>query len=215
MNFDIMFKDIFNRRVCVVMVIKNEEILCKLDWLKIKLNINENYIGFKKMMREKNFNIVCEEVKCFNIYECWGVCCIVIFMILGVVCIRVCCFCVVKIGLFNEFDLNEFECVVELVELMNLKYVVIIVVVCDDLRDVGLNVYVEIVCKVRERNLFIMIEILLLDMGGDYDVLEILMVLRFDILNYNIEIVCCLILRVCVCVIYDRILEFLCCLKEL
>ncbi|VDZ34694.1 lipoic acid synthetase [Staphylococcus aureus] len=37
MNFDIMFKDTLNRRVCVVMATKNEEILRKPDWLKIKL----------------------------------------------------------------------------------------------------------------------------------------------------------------------------------
>lgn len=35
------------------MATKNEEILRKPDWLKIKLNTNENYIGLKKMMREK------------------------------------------------------------------------------------------------------------------------------------------------------------------
>ena len=53
MNFDIMFKDTLNRRVCVVMATKNE-ILRKPDWLKIKLNTNENYTGLKKMMRKKS-----------------------------------------------------------------------------------------------------------------------------------------------------------------
>ena len=38
------------------MATKNEEILRKPDWLKIKLNTNENYIGLKKMMREKNLH---------------------------------------------------------------------------------------------------------------------------------------------------------------
>lgn len=54
------------------MATKNEEILRKPDWLKIKLNTNENYIGLKKMMREKNLHTVCEEAKCPNIHECWG-----------------------------------------------------------------------------------------------------------------------------------------------
>ena len=45
------------------MATKNEEILRKPDWLKIKLNTNENYIGLKKMMREKNLHTVCEEAK--------------------------------------------------------------------------------------------------------------------------------------------------------
>ena len=49
---------------------QNEEILRKPDWLKIKLNTNENYTGLKKMMR-KNLNTVCEEI-CPNIHECWG-----------------------------------------------------------------------------------------------------------------------------------------------
>ena len=46
------------------MATKNEEILRKPDWLKIKLNTNENYTGLKKMMREKNLHTVCEEAKC-------------------------------------------------------------------------------------------------------------------------------------------------------
>ena len=32
----------------------------KPDWLKIKLNTNDNYTGLKKMMRENNLNTVCE-----------------------------------------------------------------------------------------------------------------------------------------------------------
>ena len=65
------------------MATKNEEILRKPDWLKIKLNTNENYIGLKKMMREKNLHTVCEEAKCPNIHECWGARRTATFMILG------------------------------------------------------------------------------------------------------------------------------------
>lgn len=46
------------------MATRNEEILRKPDWLKIKLNTNDNYTGLKKMMREKNLHTVCEEAKC-------------------------------------------------------------------------------------------------------------------------------------------------------
>ena len=35
------------------MATRNEEILRKPDWLKIKLNTNDNYTGLKKMMRER------------------------------------------------------------------------------------------------------------------------------------------------------------------
>ncbi len=45
----------------------------KPEWLKIKLNTNEEYTGLKKMMREKKLHTVCEEAKCPNIHECWAV----------------------------------------------------------------------------------------------------------------------------------------------
>lgn len=98
---------------------------------------------------------------------------------------------------------------------MNLKYVVIMVVVCDDQKDGGVGIFVEIVCVICRKSLFIIIEVLLFDMGGNYDNLKILMDICLDILNYNIEMVCCLMLRVCVCVMYDCLLEFLCCVKEM
>ena len=132
---------------------KNEEILRKPDWLKIKLNTNENYTGLKKMMREKNLNTVCEEAKCPNIHECWGARRTATFMILGAVCTRACRFCAVKTGLPNELDLNEPERVAESVELMNLKHVVITAVARDDLRDAGSNVYAETVRKKLEIHL--------------------------------------------------------------
>ena len=133
------------------MATKNEEILRKPDWLKIKLNTNENYIGLKKMMREKNLHTVCEEAKCPNIHECWGARRTATFMILGAVCTRACRFCAVKTGLPNELDLNEPERVAESVELMNLKHVVITAVARDDLRDAGSNVYAETVRRLTPR----------------------------------------------------------------
>ena len=154
------------------MATRNEEILRKPDWLKIKLNTNDNYTGLKKMMREKNLHTVCEEAKCPNIHECWGARRTATFMILGAVCTRACRFCAVKTGLPNELDLNEPERVAESVELMNLKHVVITAVARDDLRDQGSNVYAETVRKVRERNPFTTIEILPSDMGGDYEAIE-------------------------------------------
>ena len=40
---------------------KQTEYKRKPEWLKIKLNTNENYTGLKKMMRSKNLHTVCEE----------------------------------------------------------------------------------------------------------------------------------------------------------
>lgn len=38
-----------------------EEHLRKPEWLKIKLNTNDEYKGLKKLMREKNLHTVCED----------------------------------------------------------------------------------------------------------------------------------------------------------
>ncbi|MBF0748399.1 lipoyl synthase [Staphylococcus lentus] len=198
-----------NRRVFKYMATKNEEILRKPDWLKIKLNTNKNYTGLKKMMREKNLHTVCEEAKCPNIHECWGERRTATFMILGAVCTRACRFCAVKTGLPNELDLEEPQRVAESVQLMNLKHVVITAVARDDLKDAGSNVYAETVRKVRELNPYTTIEILPSDMGGSYEALETLMAAQPDILNHNIETVRRLTPRVRARAKYDRTLEFL------
>lgn len=208
--FGIMYEDEnTNRRVFTYMATKNEEILRKPDWLKIKLNTNKNYTGLKKMMREKNLHTVCEEAKCPNIHECWGERRTATFMILGAVCTRACRFCAVKTGLPNELDLEEPQRVAESVQLMNLKHVVITAVARDDLKDAGSNVYAETVRKVRELNPYTTIEILPSDMGGSYEALETLMAAQPDILNHNIETVRRLTPRVRARAKYDRTLEFL------
>ncbi|TDM03733.1 lipoyl synthase [Macrococcus carouselicus] len=197
------------------MVTKNEEILRKPEWLKIKLNTNQNYTGLKKMMREKNLHTVCEEARCPNIHECWGERRTATFMILGAVCTRACRFCAVKTGLPNELDLQEPERVAESVELMNLKHVVITAVARDDLKDGGSEVYAETIRKVRERNPYTTIEVLPSDMGGSFDNWERLMNARPDILNHNIETVRRLTPRVRARATYDRSLEVLRRSKEL
>ncbi|RAI80401.1 lipoyl synthase [Macrococcoides goetzii] len=197
------------------MATKNEEILRKPEWLKIKLNTNKNYTGLKKMMREHNLNTVCEEAKCPNIHECWGERRTATIMILGAVCTRACRFCAVKTGLPNELDLNEPERVAESVRLMNLKHVVITAVARDDLKDGGSEVYAETIRKVREVNPYTTIEVLPSDMGGSFDNWERLMNARPDILNHNIETVRRLTPRVRARAKYDRSLEVLRRSKEL
>ena len=197
------------------MATKNEEILRKPDWLKIKLNTNKNYTNLKKMMREKNLNTVCEEAKCPNIHECWAERRTATFMILGAVCTRACRFCAVKTGLPNELDRDEPRRVAESVKQMNLKHAVITAVARDDLKDGGAEVFADTVRQVREMNPYTTIEVLPSDMGGSYDNLKILMDAQPDILNHNIETVRSLTPRVRAKAKYDRSLELLRRSKEL
>ncbi|WP_044748571.1 lipoyl synthase [Bacillus alveayuensis] len=192
-----------------------EEHVRKPEWLKIKLNTNENYIGLKKMMREKQLHTVCEEAKCPNIHECWAVRRTATFMILGDVCTRACRFCAVKTGLPTELDWQEPERVADSVRLMNLKHVVVTAVARDDLKDGGAAVFAETVRAIRRKNPFTTIEVLPSDMGGVYENLKILMDARPDILNHNIETVRRLTPRVRARATYERSLEFLRRAKEL
>lgn len=194
---------------------RNEEYLRKPDWLKIKLNTNENYTDLKKLMREKNLHTVCEEARCPNIHECWGERRTATFMILGDVCTRACRFCAVKTGLPNELDRAEPERVADSVELMNLKHVVVTAVARDDLKDGGAEIFAETIRVIRRKNPFTTIEVLPSDMGGVYENIEMLMEARPDILNHNIETVRRLTPRVRARAKYDRSLELLRRSKEL
>jgi len=188
---------------------RKEQYLRKPEWLKIKLNTNENYTGLKKMMKEKKLHTVCEEAKCPNIHECWAVRRTATFMILGDICTRACRFCAVKTGLPTELDLQEPERVADSVFAMNLKHVVITAVARDDLKDGGAAVFAETVRAIRRKNPFTSIEVLPSDMGGVEENLRILMDAKPDILNHNIETVERLTPRVRARAKYDRSLEFL------
>ncbi|WP_153126607.1 lipoyl synthase [Peribacillus tepidiphilus] len=194
---------------------KREEYLRKPDWLKIKLNTNENYTGLKKMMREKKLHTVCEEAKCPNIHECWAVRRTATFMILGDTCTRACRFCAVKTGLPTELDWAEPKRVADSVVQMNLKHVVITAVARDDLKDGGAAVFAETVRAIRRKSPFTSIEVLPSDMGGVYENLKTLMDAKPDILNHNIETVRRLSDRVRARAKYERSLEFLRRAKEM
>ncbi|MBS9802972.1 lipoyl synthase [Bacillus sp. 22475] len=194
---------------------KQTEYKRKPEWLKIKLNTNENYTGLKKMMRSKNLHTVCEEAKCPNIHECWAVRKTATFMILGAVCTRACRFCAVKTGLPTELDLQEPERVADSVVQMGLKHVVITAVARDDLKDGGAAVFAETVRAVRRKNPFTSIEVLPSDMAGVEENLKMLMDAKPDILNHNIETVRRLSDRVRARAKYDRSLEFLRRAKEM
>ena len=134
------------------MATKNDEILRKPDWLKIKLNTNKNYTDLKKMMREKDLHTVCEEARCPNIHECWAERRTATFMILGDTCTRACRFCAIKTGLPTHFDKDEPNRIAESVKAMNLKHVVITAVARDDLKDGGSGIFAETIRRTREVN---------------------------------------------------------------
>ena len=192
-----------------------KEYVRKPEWLKIKINTNEDYIGLKKMMRKKKLHSVCEEAHGPNIHDCWAERKTATCMILGSVCTRSCRFCAVDTGLPTELDWQEPEHVAESVEQMGLKHVVITAVARDDLKDGGAAIFADTNRAVRRRNPLCSIEVLPSDMGGVYDNLKTLMDAKPDILNHNIETVKRLSPSIRARATYERSLEFLRRAKEL
>lgn len=186
----------------------------KPEWLKIRLNTNENYQELKKMMRSKTLHTVCEEARCPNIFECWANR-TATFMILGDICTRACRFCAVKTGLPTELDWQEPECVAEAVEQMGVRYAVVTSVARDDLKDGGAAIFAATIKAIRKRNPFTSVEVLIPDFMGNWDALKVVMDAKPDVLNHNIETVRRRSDRVRSKAKYDRSLELLKRAKEM
>ena len=76
------------------------------------------------MMRGNQLHTVCEEARCPNIGECWGLG-TATFMILGDICTRRCHYCAVTTGRPIGIDLQEPGRLADTVNAMGLSYCVI------------------------------------------------------------------------------------------
>ncbi|WP_010631401.1 lipoyl synthase [Sporolactobacillus vineae] len=189
--------------------------LRKPEWLKIRLDTNQDYREIKTLIREERLHTVCEEARCPNIHECWAARRTATFMILGDICTRGCRFCAVKTGRPTELDLREPERVADSVKKMGLRHVVVTAVARDDLNDGGAGVFAETIRAIRRKVPYCTIEVLPSDMKGDDDSIKTLMDAKPDIFDHNIETVRRLTRRVRAIATYDRSLSVLRRVKEI
>jgi lipoic acid synthetase len=158
------------------------------SWMKVAARMDDDYIELKKMMRGLDLNTVCEEARCPNIYECWGMGTATL-MILGDKCTRACSFCNVTTGRPTEFDIFEPFRAAEAVASMNLQHAVITSVNRDDLDDGGADIFAQTIAESRRRSPNTDIEVLIPDFKGERGPLERLMEAVPDVLNHNTETV--------------------------
>lgn len=161
----------------------------KPDWIKIKLNLNDNFKFVDQLLSKKKLNTVCEEARCPNIHECWGQHRTATFMILGDTCTRRCRFCSVKTGLPNGVDLDEPRRVAESVAEMGLEHVVITMVNRDDLEDGGANIMAQTVTAIKQAAPGCSTEVLASDMMGREESIQLMLNTGPDIMSHNIETV--------------------------
>jgi lipoic acid synthetase len=183
--------------------------LRKPDWIRVKVNLTDEFRFIDSLLSKKRLNTVCEEAACPNRHECWGVHRTATFMILGDTCTRRCRFCSVKTGLPDPVDWDEPQRVGESVAEMNLAHVVITMVNRDDLQDGGSEVMARTIKAIRRSSPDCKVEVLSSDMMGNTTSLETMLAARPEIMSHNIETVERLTTRVRSRSDYHRSLRFL------
>jgi len=162
--------------------------LPKPEWLKIKLNMGEDFLEVRRMMNDLSLHTVCQEARCPNIYECWSNR-TATFMIAGDVCTRRCGFCAVSKGEPKPLDAGEPMHVAEAVKKLNLQHAVITGVNRDDKGDGGAEHWAATIRAVRQLNPDCKVEVLIPDFEGNDAALDVVLDAQPDVLNHNTETV--------------------------
>ena len=163
-------------------------VLKKPQWLKIRLQSNEESAEVERIVREHSLHTICSSGLCPNKAECWRRR-TATFMILGDICTRGCRFCATKTGIPLAPDTSEPEKVAESVRLMGLRHVVVTSVTRDDLPDGGAQHWAATVEAIRRKNPDATIELLIPDLDARADLIEIVAASKPDIIGHNIETV--------------------------
>ena len=163
--------------------------LKKPDWIRVKVNLTDDFRFIDSLLSKKRLNTVCEEAACPNRHECWGSHRTATFMILGDTCTRRCRFCSVKTGLPDPVDWDEPQRVAESVSEMNLAHVVITMVNRDDLQDGGSEVMAQTIKAIHRSSPDCKVEVLSSDMMGRASSLETMLAAQPEIMSHNIETV--------------------------
>ena len=168
---------------------ENNQKISKPDWLKVRLDLNDNYRYINRLMKTYKLNTVCSEARCPNIYECWNNGTATI-MILGDICTRSCGFCSVKTGRPNKIDIDEPRRTAAAVKSMQLRHVVITSVDRDDLKDnYGAVIWAETIRHIKESSPKCTVEVLTPDFRNNKDSYEMVFKAQPDIFSHNIECV--------------------------
>ena len=181
----------------------------KPQWLRVKAPQWERVGNVKEILRDLALNTVCEEASCPNIGECFNAG-TATFLIMGPACTRACPYCDIDFEKKPQpLDPTEPERLAQAVQRLKLNHVVITSVNRDDLPDGGASQFVECIQAVRRAMPDTTIEVLIPDLCGNWQALEIILAARPEVLNHNTETVKRLYRKVRPQGKYDRTLELL------
>jgi lipoyl synthase len=181
----------------------------KPDWLRVKAPQWERVGSVKEILRDLALNTVCEEASCPNIGECFNAG-TATFLIMGPACTRACPYCDIDFEKKPKpLDPTEPERLAEAVRRMKLNHVVITSVNRDDLPDGGASQFVKCIENIRTLSPHTTIELLIPDLCGNWEALEIILSSQPEVLNHNTETIPRLYRRVRPQANYERTLELL------
>lgn len=180
----------------------------KPEWLKIKLPRGFKASQVVEMLNERHIHTICSSGMCPNRAECWGNG-TATFMLCGAVCTRNCRFCNVTGGKPDPLDPQEIEDIVRSVKELKLKHVVITSVTRDDLPDGGAHHWAAMIRRLHEECPGVTMEVLIPDMQGRTDLLDIILSEHPDVISHNLETVRRLTPEVRRVATYDRSLQVL------
>ena len=161
----------------------------KPEWLRVKAPQFERIGNTANLLSDLKLNTVCQEASCPNIGECFasGT---ATFLIMGPGCTRACPYCDINFDRSKRhLDPTEPHRLAEAVSRMNLKHVVITSVNRDDLDDGGASQFFQCVSEVRKKSPETTIELLIPDLCGNWQALELVLDAKPNVLNHNIETV--------------------------
>ena len=159
----------------------------KPDWLRVKAPQWERVGNVKEILRDLALNTVCEEASCPNIGECFNAG-TATFLIMGPACTRACPYCDIDFEKKPKpLDPTEPERLAQAVQRLSLNHVVITSVNRDDLPDGGAIQFVRCIQAIRGTSPKTTIEVLIPDLCGNWDALEIILQAQPEVLNHNTE----------------------------
>jgi lipoic acid synthetase len=159
------------------------------DWLKIRVPAPEVVAEVEGLIREQRLVTVCEEARCPNLHECWGVHRTATFMLMGEICTRHCGFCNVGKGRPGDLDPEEPQRVAEAVARLGLRFSVVTSVNRDDLPDGGAAHFAATIRWIRTLSPGCGVEVLIPDFRGSEGALHTVLEARPEVLNHNVETV--------------------------
>ncbi len=181
----------------------------KPKWLRVKAPQWQRVGSVKEILRDLSLNTVCEEASCPNIGECFNVG-TATFLIMGPACTRACPYCDIDFEKKPQaLDPSEPLRLGEAVRRLKLNHVVITSVNRDDLSDGGATQFVRCIEEVRKVSPNTTIEVLIPDLCGNWQALEIILQAKPEVLNHNTETIPRLYKRVRPQGNYQRSLELI------